>query len=341
MVQPLENVALSAYSTMRLGGPARYVLDINTQEEIEPAVAWAQEQNLPIIMIGSGSNIIWSDAGYPGLVLVNKIMGYELQEHNGYVSIAVGAGEPWDSVVARTVERKLSGIEQLSLIPGTTGATPIQNVGAYGREIADTLVSVHAYDTHAKKMALIPKADCGFGYRTSRFKTSDRGRFLITSITLALSADRPQPPFYSALQSYLDQHHLTDYTSANLREAVINIRNSKLPDPAVVANCGSFFANPIISQAQFLELYNTFPTLPHWKTDDGNVKISAAWILEYLKFKGFHDPQTGMATWDKHALVFVNEKARSTADLLAFKQKIIDGVHAEFGITLVQEPELI
>ncbi len=341
MIKPLENVDLSAYSTMRLGGSTRFLLNINNGQEIEPAVVWAQERALPIIMIGSGSNIIWSNAGYPGLVLVNKIMGWELREQAGQILITVGAGESWDSVVARSVEQNLSGIEQLSLIPGSTGATPIQNVGAYGREIADRLVSVHAYDTHDNKTVVIPKIDCDFGYRASRFKTSDRGRFLITSITLALNSDVPQLPFYSVLQNYLDEHHINDYTPANIRQAVIAIRTSKLPDPAVVANCGSFFANPIISSDDLWELGQKFPALPHWDVGQNMAKVSAAWMLEYLGFKGYHDPETGMATWDKHALVFINEKARSTADLLAFKQKIVEAVQAKFGITLQQEPELI
>jgi len=244
-MKPLENVPLNAYSTMRLGGPARYLAEIRTLAEIETAIAWADTNQVKdIIMIGVGSNIVWNDKGYPGLVLVNKISGFELQPQDEHTFLTVGAGEPWDSVVARTVDQGLSGIEQLSLIPGLAGATPVQNVGAYGREITDVLVCVQAYDRTEKRMVTIPKIECGFGYRTSRFKTADKNRFLITSITLSLGKNPPSPPFYASLQSYLTEHKITDYTPANIRQAVIAIRSSKLPDPALAANNGSFLPTP-------------------------------------------------------------------------------------------------
>lgn len=340
-MKPLENVPLSAYSTMRLGGPARYLLEIHSALEIEAAVSWAEEQNLPLIMIGGGSNIIWSDAGYEGLVLVNKISGYEVQDQTSQVFITVGSGEPWDSVVVRTVAEGLSGIEQLSLIPGTTGATPIQNVGAYGREIADVLVCVQAYDRTEKKMVVVPKIDCGFAYRTSRFKAVDKGRFLITSVTLALVRTSPFPPYYATVETYLREHDIKRPSSAQIREAVVAIRSSKLPDPAIVANCGSFFHNPIIPIDQLDELRDQYPSITYWPTNEGQAKVSAAWLLERLGLKGYHEPSTGMAIWDKQALVFVNERAPNTAALLAFRDAISAAVQKKFGIILEQEPELI
>lgn len=340
-MKPLENVPLSAYSTMRLGGPARYLIEIHSALEIQPAVTWAEEQNLPVIMIGGGSNIIWSDTGYEGLVLVNKISGYDMQDQGSQIFITVGSGEPWDSVVVRTVNEGLSGIEQLSLIPGTTGATPIQNVGAYGREIADVLVCVAAYDRTERRMVVLPKTDCGFAYRTSRFKTDDKGRFLISSVTLALSRTPPFPPFYATVENYLRDHSIKRPTSAQIREAVVSIRNSKLPDPAVVANCGSFFHNPIIPIDQLEELRDQYPSITYWPVDGDKAKISAAWLLEKLGLKGYHEPSTGMAIWDKQALVFVNENAPNTAALLAFRDAITAAVQKKFGIALQQEPELI
>jgi UDP-N-acetylmuramate dehydrogenase len=310
-MQPQENVPLSAHSTMRLGGPARFLQEIHQASEIGPALQWAQQRNVPVIMIGSGSNIVWSDAGYNGLVLVNKISGFELQRSADQAFLSVAGGEPWDSVVARTVAEGLSGIEQLSLIPGTAGATPV------------------------------PRSDCGFGYRTSRFKTNDKGRFFITKITLALSSTPPLPPFYASLQNYLSQHNITSYTPATIREAVIAIRNSKLPDPAKVANCGSFFANPIIPAATLQQLREQFPDIAHWDVGNQQYKISAAWLMEYLGYKGYREPNTGMAIWDKQPLVLVNEKAPNTASLLAFRDSIIANVKRTFGITLQQEPELL
>lgn len=341
-MNPQENVSLSEHSTMRLGGNARYLLDISSVSEIEPALAWAESKGVKnIIMIGSGSNIVWGDPGYDGLVLVNKIMGFDLQPQDEHTYVTIGAGENWDSVVARVVEKDLSGIEQLSLIPGLAGATPVQNVGAYGREISDVLVCVQAYDRTEKRMVTLPKIECDFGYRTSRFKTKDRGRFLITSITLSLGRTPPMPPFYASLQNYLTEHQVTEYTSAAIREAVIAIRSSKLPDPAKVANCGSFFANPFIPRMQLEELKEQFPSIVYWDVSDDTVKVSAAWCIEYLGLKGYHEPNTGMAIWDKQPLVLVNERAQNTASLLAFRDAIVAAVKRKFDIQLEQEPELI
>lgn len=338
----LENVPLSAYSTMRLGGPARYLTDITNRNEIAEAVAWAEEHKVPIMMIGSGSNIIWGDQGFPGLILVNKIQGFEVFEEdaeNMYVTI--GAGENWDAVVKRTVDLGYSGIEYLSLIPGTAGATPVQNVGAYGREIKDVLVTVEAYDTQVKQLVTLRGDECDFSYRMSRFKSTDKSRFMIVSITLHLMKTNPQPPFYRSLQDYLDEHKITAYTPGIIRDAVIAIRSSKLPDPAKVANNGSFFFNPVIDSGQLAQLLASYPEMPHWKQADGKAKLSAAWLLEQCGFKDIHDAETGMATWPEQTLVLVNEKAQKTANLLQFKQKIIDAVQQKFGIALVQEPELI
>lgn len=336
-----ENVPLSAYSTMRLGGPARYMLDIHQSNEVGPAVEWAEQNSLPVMMIGQGSNIVWTDAGYNGLVLVNKIGGYELLRSGEQAFLAVGAGEPWDSVVARSVLEGLSGLEHLSLIPGTAGATPVQNVGAYGRETSDVLVSIEAYDKVAKQLVLIPRIECEFGYRTSRFKTTDKGRFFITKVTFSLTSSLPMPPFYASLQRYLTEHKITSYTPQVIRDAVIAIRTSKLPDPAKVANCGSFFANPIVSSSKAQQLREQFPEITMWDVGGQQFKISAAWMVEYLGLKGYHEPNTGMAVWDNQPLVLVNEKAPNTVSLLAFRDAIIQSVARKFGITLEQEPELI
>lgn len=338
----LEDVPLRSYSTMRLGGTAAYLTEVNTRKELDEVLAWANTRNLPSIMIGGGSNIIWSDNGFPGIVLVNKILQFEtFDEDSNNLYITAGAGEPWDSVVQRVVERGYSGLEFLSLIPGSTGATPIQNVGAYGHEIADVLVSVEAYDLRTQRYVIIPAADCGFDYRTSNFKTTEKGRYLITAVTMHVTRENPQPPFYPALQNYFEEHHVHKYTPAIIRQAVISIRSSKLPDPDIVANNGSFFANPIIDSETFAKLQSRYLNIVHWKLENGQVKISAGWLIEQAGFKGVHDEETGMATWSKQALVLVNERASNTADLLKFRQKITDKVQAMFGISLEQEPEIL
>ncbi|HSX04942.1 MAG TPA: UDP-N-acetylmuramate dehydrogenase [Candidatus Saccharimonadales bacterium] len=343
MVQPTPNVSLSNYSTMRLGGIADYLVDIHSANDLVAAVDWAHERHLPMIMIGGGSNIFWQDDGFRGLVMVNKIMGYQDAVQADCIHVlTVGSGEPWDSVVARSVQAGLTGIEALSFIPGTAGGTPIQNVGAYGQRISRVLISLEAYDTETHQIVTIAAKDCGFGYRDSRFKSADRGRFFITSITLKLKEGNPMPPYYIAVQDYLQRYPVeAPITPAVLRDVVIAIRTAKLPDPERVANNGSFFANPVVSETEAKRLEAAFPGIPCWPGDDGTYKIPAAWLIEQVGLKGYHDTETGMATWEKHALVLVNEHAKTTADLFTFKQKIVDTVQARFGITLVQEPELL
>lgn len=327
---------------MRLGGVAAYVVEISDQEQLINAVQWADTENLPVIMIGSGSNIVWKDEGFPGLLLINKIKGYDVIERDDdNVFITVGAGENWDEVIERTVKDGLSGIEALSLIPGTAGATPVQNVGAYGQEIADVFVSAEVYDRQAKKITLVSKYEAEFGYRKSRFKFQDHGRYFITAITLHLQRRNPEPPFYQALEHYFQKHTVLKPTPQAVRDAVIDIRSSKLPDPAKVANNGSFFANPIIDEGSFIQLLDKYPDIAHWKLDGGAVKLSAAWLIDQAGFKEYHDPETGMTTWPKQPLVLVNEKAKSTADLLKFKDKIVNTVYEKFEVHLVQEPELL
>ena len=327
---------------MRLGGNARYFAKATTKENVVELYNWAGQKNVPVIVIGEGSNIIWRDEGYDGLVIVNQIKGFEIEKiDNTSVLCTIGAGEDWDKAVERTVQQGYSGIEQLSLIPGTTGATPVQNVGAYGREIKDVLVSVEAFDIESHEFVTIPNDACNFSYRDSRFKGEDKDEFCITSITVRLTTNAPQPPFYDSVRAYLDEHKIKSPTAADVRKAVVSVRTKKLPDPDVVANNGSFFGNPVISHKQFSGLQDQYPEIVSWPTGHDQVKVSAAWLIEQAGFKDFHDPLTGMATWDKQPLVLINESAKSTDDVIAFRDKIIDSVQHHFGITLQQEPELI
>ncbi|HSW78687.1 MAG TPA: UDP-N-acetylmuramate dehydrogenase [Candidatus Babeliales bacterium] len=337
-----ENVSLANYSTMRLGGLARYLTEIKNTQELQQAYSWAQSQGLPVIMIGRGSNIIWHDEGFNGLIMVNKIMGRGLiSEDNHQATVKFWAGENWDKSVDWAVGKKLTGIEYMSLIPGTVGAAPVQNVGAYGGELAYTLLELEAFDTKFNAFVKLQNHECVFSYRSSRFKTTDRGRFFITSITLNLRKSNPVPPFYDSLQGYLDEHGVDKYTPKKIREAVVDIRRNKLPDPEKVANNGSFFTNPIIDIAAFSRLRDSYPDIVGWPIKDGHMKVAAGWLVDKAGFKGVRDEQTGMATWPAQALVLVNEHARHTSDLLAFKQKIVDRVQQMFGITLEQEPELL
>lgn len=341
MMKQLQNVSLKNFSTMRLGGNAAYAIEVSDSGELGAALMWADDQNIPAIVIGDGSNIVWRDEGYPGLVIVNKIKGFEVLDRDGEnFFLTVGSGENWDSVVARSVEMGLTGVEALSWIPGTAGATPVQNVGAYGQEIADVFVSAQVYDRQKKALTLISKYDCEFGYRTSRLKTVDHGRFFITAITIHLQKKNPEPPFYQGLERYLAERKITEFTPQVIRDAVIDIRQNKLPNPAEVANTGSFFANPVVDEGTLVQIQANYPDVVFWRVD-GGAKLSGAWLIEQAGYKDFHDPETGMATWATQPLVLVNEAAPSTAHLLAFRDKLVAAVKQKFEVTLTQEPELL
>lgn len=335
------DVSLADYSTMRLGGPAKALCKVTDKSELVEAIRWAKQKKYEVIVIGGGSNIIWGDDGFDGLVIVNAIKGFSITEDHGTGIVTVGAGENWDAVVERTVKAGLTGIEALSLIPGTAGATPVQNVGAYGQEVADTVISLEAYDNEHGTFVTLQPEDCDFGYRASRFKAADKGRFFITELKFELQRLNPRPPFYPAVADYFRTHRTQVVTPQVLREAVIAIRSAKLPDPAKVANNGSFFGNPIISKSQFGKLAKKYPDMPNWPTKDGRVKVPAAWLIEQVGLKGYEDKSSGMATWPKQPLVFVNKHAKDTADLIAFRDKFIEAVKDKFAITLEQEPEII
>jgi UDP-N-acetylmuramate dehydrogenase len=337
-----NNVSLIKYSTMQLGGIAKYLSVLENKSDIPNLVLWAKEKNVPIIMIGGGSNIFWSDQGFEGLVIVNKLKGFDLvEQESGSKKLTVGAGEAWDSVVKRTVDAGLSGLAELSLIPGYAGATPVQNVGAYGREVSDVLISVDAYDCKTDQFVTIKGSECGFGYRTSRFKTNDKGRFLITNVTFKLTKAPPSPPFYPAVVQYFADHNISNYTVEDIREAVVSIRSAKLPDPNQIANNGSFFGNPVLSRQRFIKLNQDYPGIVFWEINANSVKVSAAWLLENAGFRDYHDQETGMATWPKQPLIFINENAKSTSDLIKFRDKVARKIKSKFNVVLAQEPELL
>lgn len=331
------NIPLRNYTTMRLGGNARFMTEVHTPEEVAEVCRNAKKQNLPIFILGGGSNVIVHDEGFAGIVVRNRIPGFEVvSDEPGQVRIKIGAGENWDETVKKTVDMNLSGIEAMSAIPGTAGAAPVQNVGAYGQEIADSLVSLEAYDIQNDTFILLENADCGFSYRHSIFRGSEAGRYVITSITLRLYKAAPQPPFYTAVQNYLDEHNITIYTAQTIRDVVIDIRKNNLPDPAEMPNTGSFFKNAIIEQWQLNDLQVQYPDMPTYDMPDGRFKVPAGWLIEQAGYKG--KTLYGMRVHDKNALVLINESAKSYADLAAARDEIIGAVRDKFRITIEQEP---
>jgi UDP-N-acetylmuramate dehydrogenase len=331
------NIPLKQYVTMKLGGNARFMTDATTPEELTLACRNAVRQHLPFFILGGGSNVISRDEGFDGLVIHNKIPGFEVIEDTpSSTTLKIGAGENWDSVVARTVEKGLSGIEAMSAIPGTVGAAPVQNVGAYGQEIADVLVELEAYDSQTDKMVRLSSADCGFSYRHSIFRGQEAGRYGITSVTLKLYKAAPQPPFYKALEDYFAAHGITLFSVSVIREAVIAIRKDKLPDPGARPNAGSFFKNAVIDDWQLAELQKEWPDIPHYDLGNKQFKIPAGWLIEQVGLKGqlLH----GIRVHDKNALVLINEAAGSYADLAAARDEIAGKVRDTFRIMLEQEP---
>lgn len=331
------NIPLKNYTTMRLGGNARFMTDARTPEEVAEISRNAKTQSLPVFILGGGSNIIVHDEGFAGIVVRNRIAGFEiLEDAANHTIIRIGAGENWDDVVKRTVDLNLTGIEAMSAIPGTAGAAPIQNVGAYGQEIADTLISLEAYDTETDSFITLQNADCGFSYRHSIFRGTAAGRYVVTSITLQLYKASPQPPFYRAIEDYFAANNITMFTPQIIRDAVIKIRADKLPDPKTTPNTGSFFKNALIEDWQLNELRNEYPDMPSYDMPDGNFKIPTGWLIEQtgLKGKTLH----GMRVHDKNALVLINESASSYSDLAAARDEISGAVRDQFRITIEQEP---
>lgn len=330
-------IPLKNYTTMKLGGPARFMTDAHTADEMAALYRHASEQQLPVFILGGGSNIIARDEGFDGIVIRNRIKGFEvIEDTTSDTTIMIGAGEIWDEVVERTVAMNLSGIEAMSAIPGTAGAAPVQNVGAYGQEIADTLVSLQAYDSQTGTFVTLSASDCGFSYRHSIFRGEQAGRYAITSITIKLYKSTPQPPFYGAVQTYFEQKGITLFTTEEVRKAVIAIRADKLPDPTVTPNTGSFFKNAIIEDWQLKDLQKTYPDVPTYDMPDGRFKVPTGWLIEQAGYKGksFHH----MRVHDKNALVLINESATSYADLAAARDEIIGAVRDQFRITIEQEP---
>ena len=323
---------------MQLGGAAQFMAKVTSRDELVSVIAATKQRNIPFFLLGGGSNIIAKDDGFKGMIIINAIPGFTVDSNDASGAvITIGAGENWDKVVQRTVEMGLSGIEAMSAIPGTTGATPVQNVGAYGQEIADTLVELEAYDTITDRFVKLQNADCAFSYRNSIFKATAKRRYIIVSITLRLSYTAPRPPFYASLQAYLEQHNISYFTPQIIRDAVIEIRRDKLPNPAVYPNTGSFFKNPIIEPWLFEELQKEYMDIPGYKMADGNYKVPAGWLIEQANLKGYS--AHGMHTFEKNALVLINDSAKSYTDLMAFRDEIIGKVRDQFRITLEQEPE--
>ena len=339
-METLSNKNLSNYVTMKLGGPAKEIVIAYNENDIVEAFNFSQKNNIPLITIGNGTNVIFSDHGFDGLVVLNRIKGVQIDAETGLILAA--SGEKWDDIVQRSIELGFVGIESLTDIPGTVGAAPINNIGAYGQELSETLTKVRAYDTKTKSFVEILNSDCAFAYRNSRFKSVDYGRFIICGVSLQLNKtpkDYPAPT-YPTLVEELGRQGVAKPTPLDVRRALFIVRNNRLPNPIDLPNSGSFFKNPIVSNERANELLKSYPTMPSWPVvNTGYVKLSAGWLIENAGLKGYR--QGGIWIYDKQALVLVNESAKSFKDLWYMAEHIIKIVDQKYKVVLEPEPEII
>jgi len=332
-----EHVAISDLTTMRLGGPACYVVDVSAPEDITQAYRFARERNLPTYVIGGGSNIVGCDEGFDGVVLLNKLSGLQIVNKTGdTVVIEAASGELLDDLAAFTAHQGYTGLEATSAIPGTVGGAVMQNAGAYGQELSDVLVAAKAYDTQSGEFVEFKRDQLELSYRRSIFNSSAQGRYFITTAVIELRKGEIEGELYGSLQSYSDKQGITSRQPMTIRAAVSAIRADKLPDPAVLPSSGSFFKNISIREDEIESLRERFPGISIYLI--GSCwEIASGWLVEQAGLKGalLH----GMRVSDKAALILINESATSYADLAAARSEITQAVQEKFGFTLQQEPE--
>lgn len=328
-----ENVQLASYTTLQVGGPAKFFCEVTNIEDLKQARQYALDQAVPVLVLSGGSNLLVSDEGFPGLVVHNKITGREYQHTNsGHCLAMFGAGEPLDTVVAETVSHGYWGLENLSHIPGTVGATPVQNVGAYGVEVSHIIATVHAYNLDTGKEKKFSNIQCEFGYRDSFFKRPVGRSWCITAVVFQLSIE-PNPKLdYKDLASLAEEFVPTQ---AAIREKVIEIRSTKFPDWHTVGTAGSFFKNPIITSQHAAELKDTYPELPMFPVEGDGVKVSLGYILDKIcGLKGFKQGEVRL--YEQQALVLINEGSSSAA-IESFAAHIVEEVKKKTGIIIDQE----
>lgn len=346
-----ENEPLSAHTTIGIGGPARWFLCAATEEELSQALAWAASENLPVLVLGGGSNLLVADAGFPGLVIKVCLQGVR-QEGN---EVRAAAGEVWDAFVARTVAEGLAGIECLSGIPGFVGGSPIQNIGAYGQEVKDTITRVEAVDRLTGEAVSFAGSQCRFAYRTSRFKHgNDRDRYVVTAVTFRLEPGGAPALRYGDLTRFFAAQGIGNPTLSQVREAVLAVRRSKAmvwePDQEPNSrSCGSFFTNPIVSQEQWEEALARLRAAgavgpedrpPVFEAGEGQVKLSAAWLMERSGLrKGLRLGNVGLS--ERHVLAIVNRGGGTAAEVLRLVDHVQRTVHHATGIRLEPEPVFV
>ncbi|MFM2381413.1 MAG: hypothetical protein RLZZ76_180 [Candidatus Parcubacteria bacterium] len=329
-----ENVPLAPYTTLHVGGSADVCTVVTTTEQLHTIRTYVREHQKPIVVLGGGSNVLVADERVRGLVVVMRIGGISHTSQSDVVYLTAGAGEPLDSVVAYAVERGLWGMENLSHIPGTVGATPVQNVGAYGVEVADIIHEVEVFDMETGTFCALTPAACSFGYRDSLFKKKEGKKYIITSVTFALTTTPNPQTMYKDLAARFPEG--SQPTLAEIRNEIIAIRSQKFPDWNLVGTAGSFFKNPLITKAQATVLQERYPEIPCYAAEDGRVKISLGYILDkILGLRGYTEGKVGL--FEKQALVLVSESGACSTDIKQFAEKIIAQVKEKIGVAVEME----
>ncbi|GAB3795600.1 UDP-N-acetylmuramate dehydrogenase [Spirosoma humi] len=341
MLNIQSHVSLKPYNTFGINANARYWVEVNSEEDLQTVLQLNDFINQPKLILGGGSNVLLCH-DFDGLVVKINIQGINvIREDDDHVYITAGAGVNWHELVLFCVSRGYAGMENMSLIPGTVGAAPMQNIGAYGVELEQVFESLTAIHVLTSEKKTFTHADCAFGYRESVFKRELKGQYIITSVTFQLDKRPTFHTRYGAIQETLTEMGITDETLSikAISDAVIRIRRSKLPDPAQIGNAGSFFKNPEISKDQFDSLKLTYPTLPGYPVGDDVIKVPAGWLIEQTGWKGYRSGDAGVHT--KQALVLVNYDKATGDEIMALARKVQQSVLDTFGVTISPEVNVI
>ena len=338
-MQIRENISLRPYNTFRIDATARYFTTFQNADELQEIVDSPVSTLYASLILGGGSNILLTK-NYDGLVLKNEIGGIDVvKEDEEHIYVKAGAGVNWHSLVMHCVENGFAGMENLSLIPGNVGASPMQNIGAYGVEIKDVFHQLEAFHLADRFFQTFSLEECEFGYRESVFKRRYKGQFVITSVTYRLTKKPVFHTSYGAIQQELERLGVQELSIQAISQAVINIRSSKLPDPKMIGNAGSFFKNPYVEKGRFATLQQQYPSIPAFPHDETHVKVPAGWLIEQCGWKGYRKGDAGC--YDKQALVLVNYGSATGKEIYALSEEILQTVKNKFGIDLEREVNII
>jgi UDP-N-acetylmuramate dehydrogenase len=332
-----KNVSLLPYNSFHIDVNAAEFISVKSVDKLEEILARSGKE--PQLILGGGSNLLFTK-NIDGLVLKIDLSGIdEVREEPSHIYVRAGAGENWHEFVQYTIKRNWGGLENLSLIPGNVGAAPIQNIGAYGVELKDVFFELEAYDRKEKKVYAFGVNDCRFGYRDSIFKSAEKSRYIILNVTFLLNKIPVLKTSYGAIREELKKMRVQSPTIQDISLAVINIRRSKLPDPAEIANAGSFFKNPVVDQTFFLSLSKKYPDMPAYPHEDKSVKLAAGWLIEQCGWRGYRKGDAGVHV--NQALVLVNYGKATGKEILELSEKVAQSVHKKFGVTLEREVNVI